>query len=370
MPRDVMPPSLSLARAQMSDRFAVIFIALLIVVTNMQSDLGLGRLTYLMWLDGFNASQLLLTLLVAGEAIAIHALNSRNQPEFAFHVDAACRPVILWVIYPGITVAAIMIGLSANPTPLVNFGTAGALAGLTLALSAALIPLLTRRGVERMERGRNRCVAAFLKVHEADPRWRKRASDLFTSFDVDESGAIDSQELRTVLMRLYPHLESETGGTRLREVLHEVRTTCADVATGQLDLPAFMDALQVVASKRLDQPMGGGQAVNGRGDGRGGAPRDVDAEVQPDELLNFLQSGDGAFSPSLGFNPEASGSEGPSPSSSSSRPARGLLGFNESALENPNSVRRMRAPLSGKAVRMDPPSAAPPPRNINEPGWV
>ena len=45
------------------DRCSVLFIAFLILVTNMQTDLGLGRLSNLIWLDWFNIVQLIMTIL-------------------------------------------------------------------------------------------------------------------------------------------------------------------------------------------------------------------------------------------------------------------------------------------------------------------
>ena len=54
------------------DRCAVLFIAFLILITNMQTDLGLGRLTALLWLDIFNVVQLMLVLVACAETILVH----------------------------------------------------------------------------------------------------------------------------------------------------------------------------------------------------------------------------------------------------------------------------------------------------------
>lgn len=86
---------------------------------------------------------------------------------------------------------------------------------------------------------------------------------------MDESGSIDMKEFREALHCLYPHLASEKGGEREREVLAGVRTTCADVSTGQLDLPAFLDALRVVASMRVAHP------ITVSGEGQDGANQDI-----------------------------------------------------------------------------------------------
>lgn len=46
------------------DRAAVLFVAFLILATNFQTDLGLGIISYLMWLDVFNGVQLTLVFIV------------------------------------------------------------------------------------------------------------------------------------------------------------------------------------------------------------------------------------------------------------------------------------------------------------------
>ena len=49
------------------DRAAVLFIAFLILVANMQlSDLGLGKVTALMWIDCFNIIQLVMVFFALG----------------------------------------------------------------------------------------------------------------------------------------------------------------------------------------------------------------------------------------------------------------------------------------------------------------
>ena len=58
-----MPPD-----ENMGDRTAVLFVAFLILVTNIQTDIGLGDLSSLIWIDWFNAVQLVLVGVCVFEA--------------------------------------------------------------------------------------------------------------------------------------------------------------------------------------------------------------------------------------------------------------------------------------------------------------
>ena len=96
------------------DRCAVLFIAFLILVTNMQTDLGLGRLSYLLWLDVFNLIQLLLVLVCCAETIFVHNLLKRHRDEIATHLDKASRIIFPLLVYPVITGGTLLAFVDAT----------------------------------------------------------------------------------------------------------------------------------------------------------------------------------------------------------------------------------------------------------------
>mmetsp|Transcript_14315 Transcript_14315/g.42586 ORF Transcript_14315/g.42586 Transcript_14315/m.42586 type:complete len:269 (+) Transcript_14315:224-1030(+) len=93
------------------DRCAVLFIAFLILITNMQTDLGLGRLSALLWLDIFNLVQLMLVLVACAETILVHNLLKRQEDLLATSIDFASRHVFIWGIYPVVTISTLLVFL-------------------------------------------------------------------------------------------------------------------------------------------------------------------------------------------------------------------------------------------------------------------
>ena len=96
------------------DRCAVLFIAFLILVTNMQTDLGLGAVTQLLWIDIFNIVQLLMVLVSVGESAVVHVLLKQQNERLAIALDQVLKIAIPFVLYPIGTIATIIGAQKAN----------------------------------------------------------------------------------------------------------------------------------------------------------------------------------------------------------------------------------------------------------------
>lgn len=94
-----------------ANRCNVLFIAFLILVYNMQVDLGLGAITQLLWLDVFNIVQSCLVLVAVGESTIVHLLLKGKQDSLAISIDRVLRVTIPFVLYPLTTLALILWGL-------------------------------------------------------------------------------------------------------------------------------------------------------------------------------------------------------------------------------------------------------------------
>ena len=53
----------------LGDRCAQLLVAILIVITTLQNDIGLGNLSYLIWVDFFNLMQLMVLLIALAQAL-------------------------------------------------------------------------------------------------------------------------------------------------------------------------------------------------------------------------------------------------------------------------------------------------------------
>lgn len=76
----------------MGDRLAAIIVSMLIVVTSMQSDLGLGRLSYLIWVDNFNVVSLIMLSIALLESIMVHYLLRKNMDVAVGRLHIASAP--------------------------------------------------------------------------------------------------------------------------------------------------------------------------------------------------------------------------------------------------------------------------------------
>ena len=107
------------------DRCNVLFIAFLILITNMQTDLGLGRLSYLIWLDYFNLIQLVMVLAMVGETMVVHRHMKTREVKQGIHLDATSRRFIPWGFYIVITLSTVLYFDKDNRAIAIAVGVVG-----------------------------------------------------------------------------------------------------------------------------------------------------------------------------------------------------------------------------------------------------
>ena len=264
----------------MGDRCAVLFIAFLILVTNMQMDLGLGSLTQLLWLDVFNIIQCCTVLLALGESIAVHYLLKTQHNITAIAIDKVLAITIPLVLYPLITFATILLGmeqqslcpddrlcgLGAGDSLFRTYSDEGGLA--TNRNQAALIALLGTALVifisiylivKRFYRVKSEQIVSIRKLlalantpfddvggdGEAREKqlgehlkaWGEAAKRVFECYDIDGGGSIDVGELRGMVTAMYPRAD----GALMRAAMAKAREY--GDSGDELDLGAFQDAI-------------------------------------------------------------------------------------------------------------------------------
>ena len=162
------------------DRSACLFIAFLILVTNMQTDLGLGRLSTLIWLDCFNLIQLALVLVAVTETMVVHQMLKKQRDMLATNIDLSSRTVLPFVLYPGVTVAT-LIGFVDIPLGV-------ALLAVAIVVSICWLLILTRKAQKRQQQQQLKTVAAFIDCKPNDEQFETISSAVFKAFDLDNSG--------------------------------------------------------------------------------------------------------------------------------------------------------------------------------------
>ena len=95
----------------LGERTEWLLLALLLVMTNiMGSDLGIGKLNYLIWVDYFQLLQLAVLLLALFETLGLHCLLCKRHEYIAMYIDHSFRVFVPFCLYPVATAAAILYG--------------------------------------------------------------------------------------------------------------------------------------------------------------------------------------------------------------------------------------------------------------------
>jgi len=181
------------------DRAALIIVAFLIIITNLQADLGLGDLTYLIWYDYFNL--FIVTLLCATliETMTVHRILFSGKVELALLIDAVCRTLTLYWLFPGVALGLILVGLGGDT---VAIGT----------VMIVLIPLSSivfgagrvRYSLYQYRHTKNALVEKLRKAEPGTKAMQKACKEAFECFDSNQSGYMDFHEMLEFIEELHP----------------------------------------------------------------------------------------------------------------------------------------------------------------------
>lgn len=231
------------------DRAAIVLVAGLILTANIQADLGLGTINYLIWQDGLNLILIVVTLLALTQTMVVHRYWYYGERHvIAMAIDRVCNAVLLFWFFPTVVAGYMCLafpeveGLGAALLALSAGGSvAGIWGGIQLRMQA-------RRRLER------EATAAF-KLHDgALPEDVLRRA--FEAFDYDETGGLSTVELRKLLHAQHPQVPLKA----LNAVIKEVRAHHFD--QGRISVDAFHAAEDEIIA-----------AINKAGAGRQGRTR-------------------------------------------------------------------------------------------------
>jgi hypothetical protein len=184
-------------------RFAIQITAMLVIAVRSQENLDdeIGRNTELLWLNIFMFGQFAAALSALVESAVVHHLIRGGKDTLALLLDQIFRVLLPMLIYPACVAGSIAGALTASDTVSVVAVACG-----------ILIPLAW--GVMRVWR-------AFSKFHASKARLARQLIDAddseiddssessllreaFELFDLDRSGDIDANEVRSLLNTMFP----------------------------------------------------------------------------------------------------------------------------------------------------------------------
>ena len=242
------------AEEHSGDRASVLYIAFLISLTNMATtNLGLGKVSALLWYDLFNLSQLLLSLVAVAETMVVHLLFKHNAGKLATHIDSVCRQT-LPALYIGVTAGIFIYGIGRGRELYTSVGFAIMGIFIITMIPATLFFVWVRQG--RLGRWQAKCIKELKKANPADGKeYDTRVRQVFHAFDVDESGELDTDELRDLFVALHPKISRDDLSACIRCMSGYV-----DPSSGVLTEPKFLDAL-IEGERTLSQLLNAGPKV-------------------------------------------------------------------------------------------------------------
>jgi hypothetical protein len=221
------------------DRVALILVSVLILMVNFQTDLNLGKLTYLTWWDIFNLVSMFLLGVALIEAIYEHICLTKDELEWSITLNKVARVAILAGYYPLLLIWVLIIGLS---------GTWGSVAAwVILVVGNVLITLWSSRSIRRRlhagELNRIETVEKLKTVDVASSEFASLLHDAFEALDIDNSGSLDMDEARDMMKLVLHDKEGNTSLTpaQFAHAMLEVRKFRDH--EGVLSESAFTDAL-------------------------------------------------------------------------------------------------------------------------------
>jgi hypothetical protein len=209
---DATVPPLVGARASLH------IIALLLVVTRANNDLGLGTLSSLIWTDEFALVQFFVILAGLVETIVVHALIRFGCKVLAVSVDGVFRVLLPFVLFPCLVVGFILKGVEQEALSLLVI-----VGGMLLFLSYSVARVLykdwqiqrnRKMMVKKLKALKMEINGSKLTDKEVDQIMRKT----FDTFDLDNSKKLEKAEVRLILDAMYPNLGRQQVATAMKAV--------------------------------------------------------------------------------------------------------------------------------------------------------
>lgn len=186
--------------------------SMVLVMVKYNTNLGLGILTSMIWIDAFYLCLFCMIALGLFETILIHSLFRSNKPMAALTIDGVFRKLMPACVYPCIMGAAFLVGLQRpGAALLLAFGGIGTFTALGVLVS------VRRYRVQQINRRKaiNALVRAQLhddrtmEEEEVESMLHDAMHHAFTTFDLDKSGALDRKEMRLILSTMYPNMSTK-----------------------------------------------------------------------------------------------------------------------------------------------------------------
>lgn len=177
----------------------ILLSTMVLISLKSNTDLGLGTLTYLIWIDYLKMCQFAILLSAVVETALVHHIGGKGDVPKALRVDRTARILLPFVLYPYIVFCMILIGFQQIIAGLVMF-----------ALGVLAIIFIGLRWLDRQRRKRlavkNKIADSLVNTDLSSDDSIPLLEEAFKFFDNDGSGAIDMQEMHNLMRLVNPKL--------------------------------------------------------------------------------------------------------------------------------------------------------------------
>ena len=189
----VVPPLLG-------SRCSMLIFAMVLIALQSSTDLGLGDVNYLIWVDYLKVVQFTVLLCALAETVVVHHLFRKQQAQLAHIIDGQLRTLIPFGFYPLAMVSMLLMGYTFLLAGSVVF-----IFGFAALVAYALHKIKLK--LERTSLRKRQVIASLstLNLHDTETHG-ELLHEAFDMFDLDKSGGIDLKEFKGLMRALHPKI--------------------------------------------------------------------------------------------------------------------------------------------------------------------
>jgi len=224
--------------------------SMVLVMVKYNSNLGLGILTSMIWIDIFYLCLFCIIAIGLFETILIHSLFRSDMAVWAITIDGIFRKLMPACIYPCIMGSAFLVGLQMP-------GTAMALSVGGISVFILIGVVVSYRKVLLLHSKRRKAVMRIVELQtddvpdeEQDDEMGPLLKEAFDLFDVDGSGKLDRKEIRLILTTMYPGMSLK----QQHKCMQAVDDRITEVAFG--DFNSAFEEWQKIAAEAITKAPG------------------------------------------------------------------------------------------------------------------
>ncbi len=184
------------AQDHSGDRAALLSVSILICMTNLAADHGLGKLRYSTWFDIFNIVQLGMQVLALFEGYVEHQLLWKGHEAESLILNSLWRWFALAGLYPLLILSVLIWGSGSRTAGITLFSV-----GFTLITTITVVAF--RRRLIQGRHLRSKLAKDLSETDSHDPLFPGCLARAFKAYDLDGSGELDMTEVRTLLDAMF-----------------------------------------------------------------------------------------------------------------------------------------------------------------------